>query len=107
MALEDILSLPVEGLALSRSHLYLWMPNALLAEGLAVMKAWGFTYKTHLIWYKVRKDGGPDSRSVGLYFRNMTKGLLFRTRGGLAYPCAWSPLGERHSHAKTGTFPQT
>ena len=40
------------------SHLYLWRPNALLPEGLAVMKAWGFNYKSNLVWHKVRKDGG-------------------------------------------------
>lgn len=83
MALEDIVALPVESLALSRSHLYLWVPNALLAEGLAVMAAWGFTYKTYLLWEKVRKDGGPDGRGVGFYFRNVTEVLLFGTRGAL------------------------
>jgi N6-adenosine-specific RNA methylase IME4 len=52
-------------------------------EGLQVMKAWGFKYKTHLIWYKTRKDGGPDGRGVGFYFRNVTELLLFGTRGKL------------------------
>ena len=48
------------------AHLYLWVPNALLAEGLAVMESWGFTYKTNLVWFKTRKDGGPDGRGVAL-----------------------------------------
>jgi N6-adenosine-specific RNA methylase IME4 len=61
--------------------LYLWVPNALLPEGLAVMKAWGFEYKTNLIWEKVRKDGQPDGRGVGFYFRNVTEILLFGIRG--------------------------
>jgi len=51
----------------------LWIPKALLSEGLEVMKAWGFTYKTNIIWYKIRKDGGPDRRGVGFYFRNVTE----------------------------------
>lgn len=83
MTLEDILNLPIAELSLPQSHLYLWVPNALLAEGLEVMKRWGFTYKTNLVWYKVRKDGGPDGRGVGFYFRNVTELVLFGTRGSL------------------------
>jgi N6-adenosine-specific RNA methylase IME4 len=83
MSLEEIVNLPVASLAAPQSHLYLWVPNALLREGLAVMEAWGFTYKTNLVWYKVRKDNGPDGRGVGFYFRNVTEVLLFGTRGQL------------------------
>lgn len=81
MTQEDICNLPVSTLCLPKTHLYLWVPNALVAEGLQVMKAWGFTYKTNLIWYKVRKDGGPDRRGVGFYFRNVTEMILFGIRG--------------------------
>ncbi len=81
MTLDDILELPVAQLTRSTAHLYLWVPNALVAEGLEVMKRWGFTYKTNFIWYKVRKDGGPDRRGVGFYFRNVTELVLFGTRG--------------------------
>ena len=83
MTLEEIMELPVAQLALPASHLYLWVPNALLAEGLEVMRRWGFTYKTNLIWYKVRKDGGPDGRGVGFYFRNVTEMILFGIRGSI------------------------
>src|SRR5262245_60647209 len=78
---QDILELPVAQHALPKSHLYLWVPNALILEGLEVMKRWGFTYKTNIIWYKVRKDGGPDGRGVGFYFRNVTELVLFGVRG--------------------------
>ena len=81
MPLEDIMALPVEQVAAAKSHLYLWVPNALLPDGLAVMKAWGFEYKGNIIWEKVRKDGGPDGRGVGFYFRNVTEILLFGVRG--------------------------
>ena len=47
------------------------------------MKAWGFTYKTNIVWYKIRKDGGPDGRGVGFYFRNVTELLLFGVKGNL------------------------
>jgi len=83
MALREILDLPVPEVSLPEAHLYLWVPNALLMEGLAVMGRWGFTYKTNLVWYKVRRDGGPDGRGVGFYFRNVTELVLFGTRGGL------------------------
>ena len=83
MPVAELRQLPVEELAKEQSHLYLWCPNALLAEGLSVMHAWGFTYKTNLIWYKVRKDGGPDGRGVGFYFRNVTEMVLFGVRGRL------------------------
>ncbi|MBQ3886222.1 MAG: S-adenosylmethionine-binding protein [Ruminococcus sp.] len=81
MTLEEIKALPVSEIADEKSHLYLWVPNALLPEGLEVMKAWGFEYKTNLIWEKVRKDGQPDGRGVGFYFRNVTEVLLFGIKG--------------------------
>lgn len=83
MELKEILELPVSRLAAAKSHLYLWVPNALLQEGLRVMEAWGFTYKSNLVWYKVRKDGGPDGRGVGFYFRNVTELVLFGVRGSM------------------------
>lgn len=83
MELAEIKDLPVGKLAAASSHLYLWVPNALLEEGLQVMKAWGFTYKSNIVWYKVRKDGGPDGRGVGFYFRNVTELLLFGVRGSM------------------------
>lgn len=81
MGLEDIKKIPVEAVSDEKAHLYLWVPNALLPEGLAVMQAWGFEYKANIVWEKVRKDGGPDGRGVGFYFRNVTELLLFGIRG--------------------------
>lgn len=81
LSLEDIASLPVGEVAADLSHLYLWVPNALLPEGLAVMQAWGFKYKSNIVWHKVRKDGGSDGRGVGFYFRNVTELILFGVRG--------------------------
>jgi N6-adenosine-specific RNA methylase IME4 len=83
MELEEIKALPIGEMAASKSHLYLWVPNALLAEGLEVMKAWGFTYKGNIVWLKIRKDGGPDGRGVGFYFRNVTELVLFGVKGSL------------------------
>jgi len=81
MTLPEIIELPVSEVADAVAHLYLWVPNALLPEGLKVMAAWGFNYKSNVVWHKVRKDGGPDGRGVGFYFRNTTELILFGTRG--------------------------
>src|SRR5205823_3320592 len=83
LSFEAIAALPVGGLAQLPAHLYLWCPNALLAEGLQIMRTWGFAYKTNIVWYKTRKDGGPDGRGVGFYFRNVTELLLFGVKGKL------------------------
>ena len=81
LTLQEVKDLPVEAIADDRAHLYLWVPNALISEGLQVMDNWGFKYKSNIIWYKIRKDGGPDRRGVGFYFRNVTEMILFGVRG--------------------------
>ncbi len=83
MSLDEIAEMPVARIAKPAAHLYLWVPNALISEGMDVMRRWGFTYKSNIVWYKVRKDGGPDRRGVGFYFRNVTELCLFGVRGSL------------------------
>ena len=74
-------ALPILHIAAPLSHLYLWCPNALLPQGLFVLATWGFTYKSNIVWHKIRKDGGSDGRGVGFYFRNVTELVLFGVRG--------------------------
>jgi N6-adenosine-specific RNA methylase IME4 len=81
LSMQDIITLPVDKITAETAHLYLWVPNALLPEGMMVLEAWGFSYKTNLIWHKVRKDGGSDGRGVGFYFRNVTEIILFGVKG--------------------------
>ena len=81
MPVEEIAALPVAAHLEDPAHCYLWVPNALLPEGLQVLAAWGFEYKSNIVWHKVRKDGGSDGRGVGFYFRNVTELVLFGTRG--------------------------
>ncbi|HEX2118534.1 MAG TPA: MT-A70 family methyltransferase [Acidimicrobiales bacterium] len=83
MDAKQIAALPVADLMADRSHCYLWVPNALMGDGLLVMEQWGFAYKSVLVWHKVRKDGGSDGRGVGFYFRNVTEMVLFGVRGNL------------------------
>ena len=81
LSVQEIKEIPVWLVAAQNCHLYLWVPNALIKEGLQVMESWGFEYKTNLIWHKIRKDGEPDGRGVGFYFRNTTEMILFGIRG--------------------------
>ena len=81
MGLREIKDLPVSEIATPTCHLYLWVPNALLPEGIEVLKEWGFAYKSNIVWHKIRKDGGSDGRGVGFYFRNVTELILFGVRG--------------------------
>jgi len=81
MEIQEIKGLPVSAFTAEKCHLYLWVPNALLQWGLDTMEAWGFEYKSNIVWYKIRKDGGPDGRGVGFYFRNVTELVLFGIKG--------------------------
>jgi N6-adenosine-specific RNA methylase IME4 len=81
MDLEEIMNLPVKEVLEPTAHLYLWVPNALLPDGIQVLRAWGFEYKSNLVWHKIRKDGGSDGRGVGFYFRNVTELVLFGVKG--------------------------
>lgn len=83
MPMDAIKALPLCTVTARNAHLYLWVPNALLPDGLEVMEAWGFRYVSNIVWAKRRKDGGPDGRGVGFYFRNVTELLLFGVRGSM------------------------
>lgn len=83
LPLDAIKRLDVGSILAANAHLYLWVPNALLPDGLQVMSAWGFRYVSNIVWAKRRRDGGPDGRGVGFYFRNVTELLLFGVRGSL------------------------
>lgn len=83
MDLDSIRALPVKDITAKNAHLYLWVPNALLPDGLRVMEGWGFRYVSNIVWAKRRKDGGPDGRGVGFYFRNVTELVLFGVKGSM------------------------
>lgn len=74
MPLSQIKAMPVQDLAADNAHLYLWVPNGLLPEGLEVIKAWGFTFRSPLYWIKPRLG-------LGNYIRNASETCLFATRG--------------------------
>jgi N6-adenosine-specific RNA methylase IME4 len=76
MPLDEIIALPVAGMAAEAAHLYVWTTNAFMVEAHAVARAWGFEQKTILTWTK-------PSIGLGDYYRNSTEHLLFCTRGSL------------------------
>ena len=75
MTAQEIAALPVGTLAASNAHLWLWVTNAALPAGHAVLKSWGFTYRSILTWVK------PSLGLGSYYLRNNTEHLLFGTRG--------------------------
>jgi len=76
MSVEEICALPVSTRAADDAHLYLWVTNSMLAEGLRVLKAWGFELKTMITWRKPKLG-------LGRYFRSQTEHVLFGVRGKL------------------------
>jgi N6-adenosine-specific RNA methylase IME4 len=78
MKTEEIIALPVANIAANNAHLYLWVTNNKLPDGLRVMAAWGFDYKTLITWKK-------DRFGLGQYFRGNTEHCLFGVKGMLPY----------------------
>lgn len=74
MPLERIKNMPIAELCEDDAHLYLWCPNGLLPQALDVIKAWGFTYRSDMVWCKPRL-------SLGNYIRTSHETLLFAMRG--------------------------
>lgn len=68
MNVEDIANLPVQKIIAPTAHLYLWVPNALLPDGLKVMESWGFQYKSNIVWHKLRKDGALTAVALDFTF---------------------------------------
>jgi len=78
-SLEAIKSRDVGSLAADDSICWLWATVPMLLEGIEVLKAWGFEYKSHLIWNK-------DRIGTGYWFRNKHELLLIGTRGRIPAP---------------------
>ena len=78
MKTKDIIALPVKDIVTPDAHLYLYVTNNFLPDGLKVMEAWGFKYKTCITWVK-------DRFGLGQYFRGQTEQCLFGVRGMIPY----------------------
>ncbi len=75
----DICDLPVEMRLADNAVCFLWVTNPLLIDGLAVLSAWGFDYKTNFVWVKDK----PTSRGLAFYCRGQHELLLVGARGSL------------------------
>ena len=93
MSTKDIMALDVPSIAADDCHLYLWVTNNFLPDGLKVMDAWGFRYVTTITWMK-------DRMGLGQYFRGLTEHCLFGVRGKLPYKV----IDGKRQQGKTGFF---
>jgi N6-adenosine-specific RNA methylase IME4 len=78
MPTREIALLPVREWMATDAHLYLWITNNFLEDGLVVLHAWGFRYVTTVTWVK-------DKAGLGQYYRGQTEHVLFGVRGALPY----------------------
>lgn len=73
MKTDDIAKLPVKDLAdPAGCHIYLWVTNNFLKDGLKLLESWGFEYVTTITWIK-------DKQGLGQYYRGITEHCLFGT----------------------------
>jgi N6-adenosine-specific RNA methylase IME4 len=76
MSLEKIAGLPIQDLAATNAHLYLWTTGLFLPKSFALFEQWGFRYATTLVWVK------PNS-VIAKYFHSTVEFVLFGVRGSL------------------------
>jgi N6-adenosine-specific RNA methylase IME4 len=79
MSLDDICALPVANVATPDAALFLWTTAPTLPEALKVLEAWGFVYRTHMVWVK-------NSPGLGYWVRNQHELLLIGARGNMRSP---------------------
>ena len=82
MTQEELLQLPIGQWANDNAHLYLWTTNSFLVEAHALMRSWGFDYKTLITWVK-RRPTNDNWIGMGFYYRGVTEHVLFGVRGSL------------------------
>jgi N6-adenosine-specific RNA methylase IME4 len=82
LGVDELCNLPVHQVVEDKSHLYLWVPTTMIEDGLRVMRAWGFDYKTIIVWVK-RTANWKIWFGLGHYFRNSVELCLFGVRGKL------------------------
>jgi N6-adenosine-specific RNA methylase IME4 len=78
MSLDAIRNQPVKDLAADCAHLHLWTTNAFLRAAIDVIRAWGFRYKSCLVWAK-------PQIGMGNYWRVSHEFLLLGVRGKLPF----------------------
>lgn len=77
MSLDEICALPLRQLTHRASACFLWATVPMLPEAMMVLAAWGFKYKTAIVWHKVGRRG------LGHWYRGEVELLLLGVRGPL------------------------
>jgi N6-adenosine-specific RNA methylase IME4 len=83
MTRDEIASLPIPSLAAEDAALFLWVTD--LDHAISLIRTWGFTYKSHVVWRKLNPNGSPH-RGTGYWFINRHELLLLATRGDIPAP---------------------
>lgn len=100
MTTEDICALPVHQLAQKDCLLLLWATGAMLPQAFAVMRAWGFTYKSMMVWRKVT-PAGKVRMGTGYWTRSMHEPILLGTLGNpgktSGFPSIFDGIAREHS----------
>lgn len=108
MTIEEIKRLNVAGIAAADAHLYMWVTNKHLPEAFDIIKEWGFSYSTTIVWAKNRMGGG-----LGGAYRITTEFLIFARKGKLKALCniesSWHNVKRTYEngapkHSKKPTF---
>ena len=93
LTLEQLQTLPVQTVAASQAHLYLWTTSTFVVEAHMLAQSWGFSPKVLVPWIKTKKssrskviDAGGDlyagvRMGMGLYIRHCAEFILFCVRG--------------------------
>lgn len=79
MTLAQICALEVPAVSKDNAVLFLWSPAPKLDEAMQVIRAWGYTYRTHAVWDKERIG-------MGYFFRSRHENLLVAERGSFPRP---------------------
>jgi N6-adenosine-specific RNA methylase IME4 len=87
---EVIAARDVPSIAADDCVLFLWATAPMLPQALVVMAAWGFDYKSHIVWAKIRGENGERAVGTGYWFRNCHELLLVGTRGNIPAPAMGS-----------------
>jgi N6-adenosine-specific RNA methylase IME4 len=86
MDLDAIKALDIASIAAPDCVLFMWATVPTLMQAGEVMAAWGFEYKSHIVWLKKDRGGEKDRGGTGYWNRCVHEILLIGTRGKIPAP---------------------
>lgn len=103
MTIEEGLRLPIGQLARGDCLLLMWTTGPMLMKADQLIKAWGFVYKTEMVWRKVTRNG-KVRMGTGYRARSMHESVLLATLGNpkhKPFPSMFDGLARQHSRKPT------